>query len=164
MRTKLTLLVALGMIVLVGGGVIADNARDRLANTPALTDAEIQRPEGQMQAEPGNGQQVVPQLEPGIAEIEAMYLNRMQTLKSQLNLATTEEERDVIQQQARQLKVEWTLALADRQLELARERGDTEAETELLAAKQAILNPPSAERVQVKRDPNAGITVEGGAK
>lgn len=117
-----------------------------------------------MQAEPGDGQQVVPQLEAGIAEIETMYGNRMQALKSKLNLATTEEERDALQQQTRELKVELTLALADRQLELARERGDTEAETELLTAKQAIMNPPSVERVQVKRDPNAGVRVEGGAK
>ncbi len=110
------------------------------------------------------GEQAEPVLEPGIAAIEATYYQQMQVLNEQIQSAASEEQRDLLQQQAQTLKVEWTLALAHRQLDLARERQDTQAETELLQAIDRITHPVSPETQAAPRDPEAGISVEGGAR
>ena len=108
-------------------------------------------------------EQAASRLEPGLAKIEADYQARMDALMSELASAT-EDQREAVQQQAAELKVQWTLALANRQLELARQRGDVAAETEILHAIQAMQKPPATEGQPVVRDPNAGIQIEGGAR
>jgi len=161
MNTKKRLFITLAAVVAVG---MIGFAGDERRPESVRTDKDIARPEGQMQAEPGTGERAPLQLEPGLAKIEADYTAQLETLRHELAAAITEEQREAIQERAVQLKVQWTLALADRQLELARQEQNAEAETEILKAMQAMQNPRSTARQEVERDPNAGIVIEGGAK
>jgi hypothetical protein len=88
----------------------------------------------------------------------------MRDLRMRISTAQTPEDQESLQREAMELKVEWSLALAKRQLELARERGDTEAEAEALNTINHVANPPTVLRQQVPRDPNAGIELPGGAR
>ncbi len=161
MNAKKKLFVTIAAIAVIG---IIGFAGDQRQPESTRTEADVQRTEYMATAQPGTGEQVQPQLEPGLAKIEENYRRQMESLKNELASATTDDQREAIQQRAAELKMQWTLALADRQLELARQQGNAEAETEALHAKQAMLNPPTALRQQVPRDPNAGIVIEGGAK
>ena len=155
----LTVALAIAAVAVLG------HADDERRVSSGRTDADIVRPEGVAQETiPGNGEQVVPQLEAGLMQINADFRGRMDAIKVELSAATTEEARAEIQQRAQQLKVEWTLAIADRQLQLAREAGDTQTEAQLLQAIAAMQAPRAAVSETAPRDPNAGIVIEGGAK
>jgi len=151
----------LAAVVAVGMIGFADDVR---RPESVRTDDGVARPEAQMQAEPGTGERAPLQLELGLAKIEADFTAQMETLRHELAAAITEDQREAIQERAVQLKVQWTLALADRQLELARQDQNAEAETEVLKAMQAMQNSQPSARQEVERDPKAGIVIEGGAK
>lgn len=153
------------LVAFIAVGMIGFAGDERRAET-TRTDADIVRTDGTAPAEAVAeiGEQVQPKLDPGLAKIEETYRLQMESLKNELAAATTDDRREAIQRRAAELKMQWTLALVDRQLELARAQGNGEAEAEALHAKQMMLNPPVAERQPVARDPNVGIVIEGGAK
>ena len=155
---------ALIVLLLAASLVVADD--EPRVPTSTLTDKDIVRTDAPTPAtaEPGLGEQMQPMLEAGLAQIEMAFGEQMESLKAEFASATTEDAREAVQQRMMQLKKDWSLAIIDRYIELARERGDSEAEAEEMAAKNALLNPPVMNVQPVPRDPSAGIHIEGGAK
>ena len=161
MRSKRVFVLLLSAILVVGLiGFAGDEQRDR---TPA-PQPPIERVSVQAQAEPGTGEQVQPVFEPGIAQINGSYQPRVDALIAELDAATTEDAREEVQQRVMRLKLEWSLAVMGRHIEIARENGDAQLEAELSVSKERMENPPTVTRVEVPRDPNAGIEREGGAR
>jgi hypothetical protein len=113
---------------------------DRVINLEK-TDLNIMsapRPEGigTVAAAPNEQQQT--HLEPGLQAIEDNYRARLKDLKKQIAATQIPEEIEALQSQAVVLKEEWTLALANRQLELARERNDVKAIADISRAIENI--------------------------
>ena len=163
MRAKRIIVTVMLMVVITGLAAIADEAKNRYLQGNPQTEADVPRTEVIRQVEPGSGEQITPRIEAGLAQIEEQFRSRMQVIEAELEMCTTEEERDAIQQRAHQLKIEWTLALANRQLELARQRHDVEAEAKILQGIDRIVNP-----LPVKHDgephSEAGNLSAGGAR
>ena len=146
--------------------VIIGFSGDERQSQNTRTEADVLRVDAPSpaQAEAGLGEQVQPVLEPGLAAVESNFGQQMEALKSELTATLTEDQRDEIQQRMQSLKIEWTLALANREFELARQKQDSKAEAEILQAISQITNPTPHEQTPVARDPKAGIVTAGGAK
>jgi hypothetical protein len=114
--------------------------------------------------DPGSRVQAAPQLEPEVAAIEASFGQQIQMLSSEFASAQTEDEREAVQQRVQSLKIEWTLALANRQLELARQKQDAKAEAEILQMIAHITNRVAPALTPIPRDPQTGAAIEGGAR
>jgi hypothetical protein len=159
------MLICVGLIAaLTSAPVFADEISDHQASRSDRSSDDIQRTESQTTATVGIGEQMQPILEPGMAAIEKSYGLQMQALNAEFNAAATEPQQDEVQQRMQALKVQWTLALANRQLELARQANDSKAEAEILSAIGAIMQPLRPAAQSEPRDPNAGIEIPGGAK
>jgi hypothetical protein len=140
-KFKLLSALVLGCGVLAFAGETPESAT---TPSPDRTDNDVVRVEIPATTDPSVSEPISTRLDPRIAQIEATYRTRMQALKSQIGATADPVSQDQLQQQAGQLKIEWTLALADRQLELARERKDSRAEAELLQAIERIQHPRTA--------------------
>jgi hypothetical protein len=131
---------------------------------PNRTEKDIPRTETPAAVDPSAPASKSTVLEQGLQQVEESYKAQMMSLISQLDAATDPDQQDMLQQQVQQLKVDWTLALAHRQLELARERQDTRAEGELLEAIARIQDPTSSPSHAASVAEAAKRQSEGGAK
>jgi hypothetical protein len=118
----------------------AEEATDNAAGNSAIQRSDIQARTGQVEL----GDQIETELEPGLASIETNFKARMEGLKTQMAAARDAAEMDQLQQQAQQLKVDWSIALANRQLELARARKDTQSEAAILETIENLMAQSSA--------------------
>ena len=142
---------------------------ERWKQSNLKTDKEVTRPDGQVgSAIPAQGDQFQPAVDQQTAAINAQFQTAMDGLLNQLNATDNFENQNSIQEQIINLKKEWKLARANRQLEIARSNKDTERETEILRAIQRMVSPPvrTPDANLPVSDPNQGIdqAVEGGAK
>lgn len=113
---------------------------DRVPNTEK-TDLDVTstpRPEGIGTVVTAPNEQKQTRLEPGLQAIEDNYRARLDDLKKQITVSQNPEELEALQTQVVVLKEEWTLALANRQLVLARERNDEKAIAEISRAIENI--------------------------
>jgi hypothetical protein len=140
---KIPVLVALLVVMSVAFIAHSDEAVNRNAQSNPRTEASIPRTDVQIQAQAGLGEQETPRLDAGIESIESQYRARAQALKAELAVATSSQAQEDIMQAMVVLKSEWALAIANRQLELARLNGNTEAEAEILQAISRMPSPPA---------------------
>lgn len=111
-----------------------------------------------------DGDQIQPVFEPGIVSINAQFQAVMDGLLNQLKNSPDFESENAIQEQIMSLKHEWKLARINRLLELARAKKDTEQETELLQAIQALTMPKQRLQDINLLNENSYGAEQGGAK
>lgn len=164
MRAKLMMLFTAVAVCAFGFAAFAQDENAPIPSTTYVDESQMPRTEIQADGQAAIGETAPTVLEPGLAAIEANYAVRITALREQAAAATTSEAREALQTQMQELKHEWTLALAYRQLELARERQDVDTEAELLQAISHMTNPPVRELRQVPRDPRDAETPAGGVR
>jgi hypothetical protein len=136
-------LVALLVVMSVALLAHSDEAVNRTEHSNLRTEADIPRTDVQIQAQAGLGGRETPRLDAGIESIETQYRARSQALKAELAVAASSQAQEDIMQAMVVLKSEWALAIANRQLELARLSGNTETEAEILQAISRMPSPPA---------------------
>lgn len=164
MRAKLLLCAALIAAFTFGLTAYAQDENAPIPSQTYVDESQMTRTETQTVGQAELGEKVPTVLEPGLAAIEANYAARLAGLREQAAAAATSEGRETLQMRMQEVKLEWSLALAYRQLELARERQDADAETEILQAIEHMTNPPVRELRQVERDPRVDEVPAGGAR
>lgn len=139
-----------------------DTARENKTYNPASPTQSLS--DQPAQPIPVEAVQVEPVLDPRLFEIETQFRSRLDVLETAITAAKNPAEEMELQKEAERLKIEWTLALNEVMLQIAREKGDTEAEAQALQLKDNIQNPPAHPANPVLRDPDTGKLLEGGAR
>jgi hypothetical protein len=163
MRNNLVLSIC-ALALLIATVSWADEAQDRWKTSSRQTDKDVKPlPPVQVEGKAGDGTRSPTQLEPGLAKIEEQFGTQMQALLSDLASAQTAEEKTALQQKAIDLKGQWALALAYRQLELARERKDAASESQIQNDIENMQHPAAVQASPAPR-PESDKAVQGGAQ
>jgi hypothetical protein len=165
MRNKLFLLLCGTAVLLFTLGAFAeDTANQRWRQSNPRTDKDVTPPAPtQGQSGLATSSESATTLDPSLQAINATYAERMQAIMAAFGSATTETEKVTAQQQAQDLKVQWSLAAAFGQLDLARNRKDAQAEAEILRDIDNLQHPPATVNHLAVR-PESDKAVQGDAK
>lgn len=116
----------------------------------------------EINAEPVLGDRVPTVLEPRVEAVETSYRAQLDAMLDTYHATDDPATREAIDEDMRELKVEWNIALAEAMLEITRENEDAAAEADLLETIEYLQNPPQRTPTQtVRRDPNTGEALEG---
>jgi hypothetical protein len=103
-------------------------------------------------------------LDPRIEAVNASFSNQISQLEEDILFAANYEEVQSLQQKVKALKLQWSVAAAEVQLEIAQEIGDEQAVTRIQENLNELRNPPQRVHTLVERDPATGEALKGGSR